>query len=96
MKKNKFITLFIAAHILFIFLQVYKHTQFVKSTYEQQKHEKKHSDLKTKKQTLIQQLYALKDRNNIRKFAKKSLKMRPIRLNQVKNMRLMGPYDKQI
>ncbi len=89
MKKNTFIVLFITAHILFIFLQVHKHTQFVKSTYAQQKHEKKQSTLKRKKQSLVQQLYALKDRDTIRKYAKNTLKMRPIRLNQVKNMRLM-------
>ncbi len=94
MKKNTFVALFIAAHILFIFLQVYKHTQFVKSTYAQQKHEKKHSALKRKKQSLVQQLYALKDRDSIRKFAKNSLKMRPIRLNQVNKIKLMG-FPKQ-
>jgi hypothetical protein len=86
MKKNSFITLFITAHILLIFLQIHKHTLFIKNSYNHQQCEKKLALLQEKKQTLTQELYALKDRENIKKYAQDKLKMRPYALNQVKKL----------
>lgn len=86
MKKNSFITLFITAHILLIFLQIHKHTLFIKNSYNHQECEKKLAVLQEKKQTLTQELYALKDRENIKKYAQDKLKMRPYALNQVKKL----------
>jgi cell division protein FtsL len=86
MKKKSFITFFITVHILLIFLQIHKHTLFIKTNYEQQQCEKKIATLTEKKQTLTQELYALKDRENIKKYAQKELKMRPYALNQVKKL----------
>lgn len=86
MKKNSFITIVIAAHIGLIFLQVHKHTLFIKNSYNFQQCEKKIALLTEKKQTLTQELYALKDRENIKKYAQNKLKMRPYALNQVKKL----------
>jgi len=86
MKKNSFITFFITAHIVLIFLQVHKHTLFIKNSYNQQQCEKKIAVLQEKKQTLTQTLYALKDRESIKKFAHDKLNMRPYALNQVKKL----------
>jgi cell division protein FtsL len=86
MKKNSFITIFISAHIVLIFLQVHKHTLFIKNSYNHQQCEKKLALLQEKKQTLTQELYALKDRDNIKKYAQNKLKMRPYALNQVKKL----------
>jgi hypothetical protein len=86
MKKFSFITFFITAHIVLIFLQVHKHTLFIKNSYNQQLCEKKIAVLTEKKQTLTQELYALKDRENIKKYAQNKLKMRPYALNQVKKL----------
>ena len=86
MKKNSFITLFITAHILLIFLQIHKHTLFIKNSYNHQQCEKKLAVLEEKKQTLTQELYALKDREHIKKYAQDKLKMRPYALNQVKKL----------
>jgi cell division protein FtsL len=86
MKKNSFITLFITAHILLIFLQIHKHTLFIKNSYNHQQCEKKLALLQEKKQTLTQELYELKDRENIKKYAQNKLKMRPYALNQVKKL----------
>ena len=86
MKKNTFITFFITAHIVLIFLQVHKHTLFIKTSYNQQQCEKKLTKLQEKKQTLTQELYALKDRENIKKFAHDKLNMRAYALNQVKKL----------
>lgn len=86
MKKHSFITLFITTHILIIFLQIHKHTLFIKNSYNHQQCEKKLAQLQEKKQTLTQELYALKDRDNIKKYAQDKLKMRPYALNQVKKL----------
>jgi len=86
MKKNSFLTIFISAHIFLIFLQIHKHTLFVKNSYNHQLCEKSIATLTEKKQTLTQELYALKDRENIKKYAQEKLKMRPYALNQVKKL----------
>ena len=86
MKKNSFLTIFISAHILLIILQIHKHTLFIKNSYNQQQAEKKVATLTEKKQTLTQELHALKDRENIKKYAQEKLNMRPYALNQVKKL----------
>ena len=68
---------------MFIFLQVHKHTLFIKNNYHQQLYEKKIITLKEKQQKLIQELYALKDRDTIKQFAQNKLHMRPYTLNQI-------------
>ena len=86
MKKKSFLTIFISAHIILIFLQIHKHTLFIKNSYNHQQCEKKLATLTEKKQTLTQELYALKDRENIKKYAQEKLNMRPYALNQVKKL----------
>ena len=86
MKKKSFLTIFISAHILLIVLQIHKHTLFIKNSYNHQQCEKKLATLTEKKQTLTQELYALKDRENIKKYAQEKLNMRPYALNQVKKL----------
>jgi len=86
MKKNSFITIFITAHIVLIFLQVHKHTLFIKNSYKHQQCEKKVAALTEKKQILTQELYALKDRENIKKYARDTLHMHPYTLAQVKKL----------
>ena len=83
MKKFSFITFFITAHIILIFLQVHKHTLFIKNSYNQQLFEKNIATLKEKKQKFTQELHALKDRDAIKEFARHTLHMRPYTLNQI-------------
>jgi hypothetical protein len=83
MKKPSFITFFITAHIIFIFLQVHKHTLFIKNNYHQQLSEKNIFVLQEKKQKLTQELHVLKDRDAIKKFAYEKLHMRPYALKQI-------------
>lgn len=86
MKKNTFITFFITAHIVLIFLQVHKHTLFIKNSYNQQQYEKKIIALKERKQILTQELHALKDREAIKRFAHNKLHMRPYTLQQIQKL----------
>ena len=85
-KKNAFITFFITAHIILIFLQIHKNTLFIQNSYNQQLYEKKISSLTDKKQLLVQELHALKDREAIKKFAQNNLNMKPYSLNQIKKL----------
>jgi len=87
-KKPSFISFFIAVHIILIFLQVHKHTLFIKHNYTQQMYEKKINALQDKKQQLTQELYALKDREAIKKFAHDTLQMRPYTLRQITKLSL--------
>ena len=82
-KKPSFISFFITAHIILIFLQVHKHTLFIKNNYKQQLFEKNITTLKEKQQKLTQELHALKDRDAIKKFAHDTLHMRPYTLHQI-------------
>jgi cell division protein FtsL len=83
MKKNYFITFFITTHIILIFLQIYKHTLFTAVSYNEQQCEKQIEALTKEKQTLEQNLYAMKNRENIKKEASARLNMRPYTLNQI-------------
>lgn len=86
MKKISFLTTFISAHIILIVLQIHKHTLFIKNSYNHQQCEKKLAALTEKKQALTQELHAMKDRDNIKKYAQSKLNMRPYALNQVKKI----------
>ena len=86
MNKKSFISFFVATNLILVFLQIHKHTLFIKNSYEQQQCEKKIATLTEKKQTLTQELHSLKDRQNIKKYAQNILKMRPYTLNQIKKL----------
>ena len=86
MKKNYFIALFVGTHILFIVLQIHKHNTVMKLSFTKQKHEQKLATLTQEKQEKVQQLYVLKDRTSVKKFAQQKLGMKKITLNQVKKI----------
>ena len=83
MRKINFITFFITVHSILIFLQVHKHTLFIKNNYKQQEYEKQRAALTEKKEILTQELHALKDRETIKQFAYNTLKMRPYTLHNI-------------
>ena len=86
LKKKTFVILFIVGHIIFIFFQIYNHTQYIQQTYKNQSYEKKHDILCREEQKLTQQLYTLKNRTTIKQFAQNRLHMQSNRLNQVKKI----------
>jgi len=86
MKKPTFIILFIGTNIFFIFVQVYKQSQVIKLSYQKQKNEAEKEALSQKKDDLTQQLYALKNRTSIKKYAQNKLNMRKINLKQIKKL----------
>lgn len=90
MKSPRFVTIFIGAQIAFIFLQIHKHSLFIKQSYRKQHCERVHDEESHKNQQLTQQLYALQSHTEIKKFASEQLKMTHINLNQIKKMQANG------
>lgn len=84
-KKSLLFYSFICVNILFIFLQIYKQSNFVKLSFEKQRIEKEKEQLLQKKDSITQQLYILKNPANIKEFATRNLKMQKVKLNQIKN-----------
>ena len=81
-----FISVFIAAHIFFIFFQIHKHSKVIKLSYQKQKSEQRKELLTQKLQDLKQQLYELQKRPTIKQFAQEKLKMRKIKLSQINKL----------
>ena len=86
MKKIQFLALFLAANTLFIFLHIHKHVKFVQHSFAKQRYERQLNELAMQKDTLINKLYAIQDRADIKSFAQNNLKMKPVALNQVKKL----------
>lgn len=86
MKARPFIATFIGVHVIFIFLQIHKHSQIIKHSYALQKNEQTKQLLVKKKQALTHQLYAGKNRSAIKDIAIAQLHMKPIQLRQIKTI----------
>ncbi len=86
MKKTLFIAVFIGAHIIFIFLQIHKHSQVIHYSYEKQKKETQKNNLIQKRQLVEQQQYAIKNRSTIKQFAGNVLRMKKVKLSQIKKL----------
>ncbi len=86
MKKKTFIVLFLAVHVLFIALQIDKQSRMVKLSYTKQKEEQTLKTLLNKKQALINKIYMLKNKNEIKTYAQSHLKMKPLKIKQVQRI----------
>ncbi len=84
MKKVLFLTLFIVTHVGFFFLQIQKQMQFIKESFTRQKQEQLIVQLKQKKQAKLNDLYALQDRQEVQNYAAKELKLKPLRIGQLR------------
>ncbi len=84
--KSKLFYSFIFVNILFIFLQIYKQSIFIKYTYQNQKLISEKEQLIQKKDQLTQQLFILKNPTSIKNYAVKNLKMEKTKLNQIKKI----------
>lgn len=86
MKKGTLVTLFISLHIGFIFLQIHKHMQFIRYSFEKQKNERLVAQLEKEKQEFINELYALQNKSYIKEFAQEKLHMKMTSLKQIKRL----------
>jgi len=88
MKQSRFLTIFITTHVLFILLQIHKHTQVVRHSYQKQEFEQQIALLAEKKEHLTHMLCSLKSHDTIHHWAQTTLKMKPIKLNQIKKIQI--------
>ena len=87
MKRNTITILLITVHLIFIFLQIHKHAFFIQESFRKQKNEKNKAILEQKKQTLMHELYKLRNHRTIKKFARNKLNMNSISLTQIKTLK---------
>ena len=87
-KNNFLLYSFIAINLIFIFLQIHKQSYLVKMYYEKQRLEKEKEQLIQKQNNLTQQIYELKNLNNIMKYSSDNLNMKKVKLNQIKKLSL--------
>ena len=90
MKKKTFILLFIGVHVLFIALQIDKQSRMVRLSYKKQKDEQKYKELITTKQALVNKLYAIKNKKEIKAYAQEQLDMKPLKLHSIKRISTYG------
>ena len=88
MKKFYFVSAFITTHLFFIFFQIHKHSKVIRLSYCKQKYEQQKEIMTQKIQELTKNLYALKERSEIKKYAQETLKMKKMKLSQVKKLNL--------
>lgn len=92
MKIKPFLLAFVSIHVVLIFLQIHKHSQFIKYLYALQKNEQTRELLVKKKQALTHQLYACKNRSAIKDCAIAQLHMKPIQLRHIKTLDDLQPH----
>lgn len=85
MKKTIFITLFIAVHIGFFFLQIQMHMMSVRETFALQKSEKMLAQLRQKEQELSNQLHTLQSKQHAKEYAEQA-DLKPVKLSQINRL----------
>ncbi len=85
MKKNYFMSIFIATNLFFIFFQIYHQSNLIKRSLQKQKFEKYYEELLEQKKELKNSLQHLKNRSSIKESAQK-MGMKPVRLTVIKKL----------
>lgn len=86
MKQSRFLTIFITTNVLFILLQIHKHTQIVRHSYKKQELEQQLSVLSEKQELLTNTFCAIKSHDAIHTWAHNIQGMKPITLSQIKKI----------
>jgi hypothetical protein len=86
MKQPIFVAIFISVHVVFVFLQIYKHTQLVALSFQKQKNERTLTALQEKKQELTNTWCSRINRSEVKKIVLEQLGMKPIQLSTIKRL----------
>lgn len=86
MKRNLFALLFVGTHIVFIILQIHRHTLYIQYSYQKQKNEKMYENLLKEQEMLAYELHTLHSNEAIKKYAQNDLGMMPTNLKQIKKV----------
>lgn len=91
MKRSAFISLFFGTHLLFIIVQIHKHTLITKFSYQEGKLGAEKQQWINKKRSLNNQWLMITDRSAVKDFVEQQLHLQPLSLSQIKKIH----YDKQ-
>ena len=91
-KRKLFFSTFVAVHLLFVFLQIHKHTQFIHESYRKQKNEKLYAALLKEKDTLIHKMHTLQNKEHIKQYAQTQLRMTALNLREIKKVSDAQPH----
>ncbi|HEX2977657.1 MAG TPA: hypothetical protein VHO47_00840 [Candidatus Babeliales bacterium] len=83
MRKRTFIAFFVGIHLTFIVLVIHKQSLFISLSFEKQRLEKQKLELLQEKDTLSQELFALNNKSDIKKFATEQLNMKQLALGSL-------------
>jgi len=86
MKRNLFALLFIGTHIIFIVLQIHRHTLYIQYSYQKQKNEKMYDNLLKQQEMLAYELHTLHNNETIKKYAQNELGMMPTNLKHIRKV----------
>jgi hypothetical protein len=91
-KRKLFFTTFVAVHLLFVFLQIHKHTQFIHESYRKQRNDRLYTTLLKEKDSLIHKIHTLHNKEYIRQYAQTQLRMTALNLRQIKKVSDAQPH----
>ena len=86
MKRTVFALVFIGTHIIFIVLQVHRHSLYIQYSYQKQKNEKLYENLIKEKEMLTYELHTLHNNDAIKQYAQNKLGMIPTNLQHIKRI----------
>lgn len=86
MKRTVFVLLFIGTHIIFIALQIHRHSAYIQYSYQKQKNEKMYENLLKEQEMLAYELHTLHNSENIKNYAQNELNMMPTTLRHIKKV----------
>lgn len=86
MKRNIFALLFVGTHIIFIVLQIHRHSLYIQYSYQKQKNEKMYENLLKEQEMLAYELHTLHNSEAIKQYAQNQLGMMPANLQHIKRV----------
>jgi hypothetical protein len=87
MGKKGFLILFLGTHLVFVVLQIHKHSKLVKLAYTKQKIELERTAMLKYRACLMQRLQMAKNLDNIKQYACDTLGMQQLSLGSIKKLR---------
>lgn len=88
MMRNLFVLVFIGTHIIFVILQIHRHTSYTQYSYQKQKNEKIYASLLKEQELLSHELHVLYNNEVIKFYAQNNLGMMSINVHHIKRISL--------
>lgn len=82
------LSIFIGINLTFVFLQIYKQSQFVKLSYHRQRVEKELIQFNKQREDLVHKLHLKQSSKSVKKYANKNLGMQNTKVAQIHKITL--------